>query len=190
MLKVYVAGAWVEQHQRARPMIAKLREAGVTITCDWTQAEGDVCACGHHRQRHAPFAEAEIDILRPQRETCCADCACPTFNGIGVGGDSKLTDEARKKYALADLQGVLDAEVVWLLAPNTQSAWGSWWELGAATCAQILRKSNAFSRVGPAIIVSGPKNKRTIFTELADCLLDSDADAFDAVLSINNARRA
>lgn len=27
-MRIYIAGAWVEQHQRARPMIAKVREAG------------------------------------------------------------------------------------------------------------------------------------------------------------------
>lgn len=42
-MKVYVAGAWVEQHQRARPMIAKLRAVGIEITCDWTIAEGTEC---------------------------------------------------------------------------------------------------------------------------------------------------
>jgi hypothetical protein len=41
MSRIYIAGAWVVQHQRARPMIAKVREAGLVVTCDWTVAEGD-----------------------------------------------------------------------------------------------------------------------------------------------------
>jgi hypothetical protein len=52
MTRVYVAGAWTEQHTRARPMIARLREAGAVITMDWTQAEGDLCACGHSKLVH------------------------------------------------------------------------------------------------------------------------------------------
>ena len=40
-MKFYVAGAFIEQHQRARPMMAKLREAGHQISHDWTQAEGE-----------------------------------------------------------------------------------------------------------------------------------------------------
>lgn len=64
ILRVYVAGAWVEQHQRARPMIAKLREAGVVITADWTVAEGERAGVGdsdlsaHVRQS---FATADLD---------------------------------------------------------------------------------------------------------------------------------
>ena len=38
-MRVYVAGAWVEQWERARPMIARLREAGIEITHDWTVVE-------------------------------------------------------------------------------------------------------------------------------------------------------
>ena len=55
--RFYVAGAWTEQHRRARPMIARLETAGLVCTCNWTQAEGDVCMCGHHRQQHAPMAD-------------------------------------------------------------------------------------------------------------------------------------
>lgn len=35
-MKIYIAGAWVEQHTRARPMIAAVRAAGLVVTCDWT----------------------------------------------------------------------------------------------------------------------------------------------------------
>jgi hypothetical protein len=142
-LKVYVAGAWVEQNERAKPMIARLQAAGVIVTHDWTAPNG--------------------------------------FVEDGVGGDSKLTDEARKKYALADLRGVFDAELVWLLAANSQGACGSWVELGAALTARMLRAN--MGPIEPFVIVSGPKNKRTIFTEIADRLFDTDAEALDAILA-------
>jgi hypothetical protein len=37
-VRVYVAGSSAERHERAKPVIAALREAGFTITHDWTQA--------------------------------------------------------------------------------------------------------------------------------------------------------
>lgn len=41
-MRVYVAGAWVERHERAVPTIRQLREAGITITHDWTVCENEV----------------------------------------------------------------------------------------------------------------------------------------------------
>lgn len=191
-LRVYVAGAWVEQHTRARPMIARLREAGCVITCDWTVAEGDVCACEHHRQKHAPYAKIRPDVHNPvgsswraEGSTRCEECGCPAFNGIGVGGDSALTVGARRKYALDDLDGVLSADVVLLLAANDKGACGSWVELGAALAARELlpQKTSAPPICRPYVIVAGPKNKRTIFTELADALVDSDEEGYRTVIS-------
>jgi hypothetical protein len=190
-VKIYVAGGWVEQHQRARPMIAKLRAAGVEITCDWTQAEGDVCECGHHRQEHQPFKQSS-NALANRWPTACAvmlsmgpvgdveECRCTTFNGIGSGGDSKLTAENRRKFARADLDGVLAADVVWLLAANDKGAAGSWVELGAALAAVELRPHPA----KPVVVVSGPKWNRTIFTELADSMWEDDEDALKLVLKM------
>ena len=190
-LKVYVASAWIEQHQRARPMIARLRAIGVEITCDWTQAEGDVCSCGHHRQEHAPYAVATApEIERATAYGCqTSGCGCTSFNGIGIGGDSKLTNESRRKYAEADLRGVLDADVVVLLAANSQGACGSWVEFGAALTARRLREERIVEGCGPTIdaratptlVVAGLKNRRTIFTELADHLVDTDDEAFAIV---------
>ena len=188
-MRIYIAGAWVEQHQRARPMIARVREAGLVVTCDWTQAEGDVCSCGHHRQEHGPFSVPDGYVAGTGTSTRCARCrdGCSAFNGIGIGGDSKLTDEARRTYAQLDLNGVLSADVFWLLASNTQGASGSWVELGAALASrQILRRevSDIY------IIVSGPKNKRTIFTELADRLFETDEEALVWVLAEHAIGRA
>ncbi|HXB28094.1 MAG TPA: hypothetical protein VNV25_25415 [Gemmatimonadaceae bacterium] len=178
-MKAYVAGAWVEQHQRSRPMIAKLREAGIEITCDWTQAEGDVCACGHHRSVHYNSGEGcKGDGLT------IAACSCLGFNGIGSGGDSLLTDADRRKYAQADLDGVLAADIVWLLAANDRGACGSWVELGAALVARQMRAGED-GGPWPLIVVSGPKCKWTIFTELADRLFETDEEALAYVVGLH-----
>lgn len=169
-MKIYIAGAWVEQHQRARPMIAAVRAAGLEVTCDWTVAEGDICACGKHRQQHVPFG----------------DGGCEAFNGIGSGGDNQLTAEQRRKYALADLKGVLDADIVWLLAANDKGACGSWVELGAALAIGQVR-SNIYGRspIDPITIVSGLKWQRTIFTELAHRTFESDGEALKFVIELH-----
>jgi hypothetical protein len=182
--RIYIAGAWVEQHRRARPMIAKVREAGIVVTHDWTVAEGDVCSCNHHRQRHAPYAGHDVDAAF-RNPTACADCGCETFNGIGPGSDSApLTPEQRRTYAQADLDGVLSADVVWLLAANDKGACGSWVEIGAAIVARDLAaRSGRFvaKSCPPMVIVSGAKNRRTIFTELADRLFDTDEHALQYI---------
>jgi hypothetical protein len=178
MIRVYVAGAWTEQHQRARPMMSKLREAGLTISHDWSQAEGDVCACGHGKSSHGP--EAAHDGWRSTTSTRCERylvgilrCPCEQFNGIGTGSDSKLTPEQRRTFAREDLDGVLSADVLWLLAANEKGACGSWVELGVA-----------FGRpLWPIVLVSGPKCRRTIFTELAT-MFDTDEEALAHVLAM------
>jgi len=177
LTSVYVCGAWTEQHFRARPMIAKLREAALTISHDWTQAEGDVCACGHPKSHHS-------DV--PVTGSYCCD-RCPGFNGIGVGGDSGLSPADRKRFAQADLDGVLSADIVWLLAANDKGACGGWVELGAALAAQECRRrqdelEGPPSGRGPLIIVSGPRRNRTIFTDLADVRFDDDEKALGYIL--------
>ena len=169
-LRVYVAGAWTEQHTRARPMIARLKEAGAVITMDWTQAEGDVCACGHAKSEHSIGMQG-----------CAHQCGCDRFNGIGVGSDSALTPEQRRTFAHQDLDGVLSADVVWLLAANGEGASGSWVELGAALAMRTWAVREAG---GMRIIVSGAKNKRTIFTEIADKLFHSDEEALAHIVGM------
>jgi len=192
MMRVYVAGAWVEQHQRARPMIAALRGSGlVEITCDWTQAEGDVCSCGCHRQQHAPLSDpgawrlvesTRCETMLPTGHVGDVErCACNAFNGIGAGGDSQLTAENRRKYAIADLKGVIAADLVWLLAANDRGASGSWVELGAALSLRDITVKT-LSGPRPKVVVSGPKWQRTIFTELADKTIERDDIALEYVL--------
>jgi hypothetical protein len=153
-MNVYVAGAWVEQWERARPMIARLREAGFAITHDWTVAE----------QRTRPDGT-------------------PLF-------DSDISPAERAMHARNDLDGVLRADVVLLLAANEKGACGSWVEMGAALAAREIRKVSMFGShlVPPVLIVCGEKNRRTIFTELADRLCATDDDGFAAVVALRSVR--
>lgn len=135
MIRVYVAGAWVEQRFRAKPMIAACQARAIQITHDWTAAEG----------------------------------------AIHGSSDADLTHVQRRQFAEEDLKGIRDADVLWLLAPETKGSCGAWVELGYALA---LRESNPFVVDGhPRIIVSGLMNKRSIFTELADRLFDTDEEA-------------
>jgi len=210
-MRIYVAGAWVEQHFRARPMMAALRERGVIITHDWSVPEGDVCECGHTRSQHA--GSGDRFSLPRDRPVCTVmlptGCSCVCFNGIGTGSDSKLTSEERRKHASDDLEGVLSADVLWLLAPNTKQSCGAWVELGAALAAHHLRsrlrevadhlrgelqgrppRPLREGEITPVIVVSGPKWDRAIFTELVHhhFMDDSMALSFIAELQQRSAK--
>ncbi len=67
-MKIYVAGAWIEKEQRAVPMIRQLRNAGITITHDWTV---DEVASTVQSDAHLPPGERQRraeDDLRGIRE--------------------------------------------------------------------------------------------------------------------------
>ena len=206
-MRIYVAGAWVEQHFRARPMMAALRERGVIITHDWSVPEGDVCECGHSKVEHVPGGGC-MNLMK-EDERCPLACSCKVFNGIGTGSDSKLTSEERRKHASDDLEGVLSADVLWLLAPNTKQSCGAWVELGAALAAHHLRsrlrevadhlrgelqgrppRPLREGEITPVIVVSGPKWDRAIFTELVHhhFMDDSMALSFIAELQQRSAK--
>jgi len=72
--------------------------------------------------------------------------------------DADFSDEERKAFADADINGITGADVVVLLLDETASS-GRWVELGYALC---LRVEGTMSGV-PRVIVSGG-GKRSIFT--------------------------
>jgi hypothetical protein len=157
-MKIYVAGAWIEQHQRARPMMARLRERGLTITHDWSQPEGKVCLCGLKRNEHG----------KNTRDASAGAHGCKGFNGCGPITDADVDDFTRTEHANLNLDGVLSANIVWQLAGN---GIGNWVELGAALTARRMRESGI-------IVVSGPIHRKTIFTSLADVCFATDEEAF------------
>lgn len=170
-LRIYISGSWVEQHTRARPMMAAVRQMGLTVTYDWTVPEGDVCACGDHVTMHAPPSEGA-------RPGICKACGCGGFNGIDQGSDADLTREYRIEHSGLELDAVYRADILWHLAPNTHGSAGSWVELGAALMLRRVRVDATDGTSGkPYIIVSGPKNRRSMFTERANILLPTDEEA-------------
>lgn len=140
MIRVYVAGAWVEQNYRAKPMIAAIKARSIVCTHDWTAAEG----------------------------------------AIHGSSDADLTHVQRRQFAEEDLKGIRGADVLWLLAPEAKGSCGAWVELGyALAMREFYRGFNLpeFRDDSTRVIVSGPKNKRSIFTELTDRLFDTDEEA-------------
>jgi Nucleoside 2-deoxyribosyltransferase len=91
----------------------------------------------------------------------------------GVTSDAELTPEERRAFAKADFDGVRNADVVWLLAPNEKGACGAWVELGIALGSGI-----------GIIYVSGLKAKRSIFTELAMLACSTDEEAFQHITQL------
>lgn len=89
-------------------------------------------------------------------------------------GDEFIPGKRRAQFAKNDINGVLDADVFWLLVPNNQSL-GAWVELGAALSKSIIIG-------GIDIITSGPW--RSIFMDLADMKFVTDDDAFNYILSL------
>ena len=81
--------------------------------------------------------------------------------------DKNMPPEERKRRAFSDIVGVRNADIVWLLAPKERGSSGAWTEFGAAL---------ALNKV---TVVSGTNCRRTIFTELATKLFESDEDAFE-----------
>jgi hypothetical protein len=154
-MRVYVAGAWIEQHERARPVMEKLRAAGFVITQDWTRpkpAEGEK---GHP--------------------------------------DAKLTKEDRQRYAGENLQGVLSADLVMVLTPNTDTSYGVWTEMGMAIAhRQWLQRVQRFVPGHPqslTVIAAGPAAVKSIFTELADIVCPTDDDAVEWALGLKTDER-
>lgn len=81
-------------------------------------------------------ASAEIDAIEPRIARLRAAWAEITHDWVAdvrAAGTANvgLTTDQRKRYAQTDLNGILRAEVVWLLVPSTLSK-GCWIELGIA----------------------------------------------------------
>lgn len=96
-------------------------------------------------------------------EITCDWLAAIAAEGIANEG---LDEAKRRRYAVADYDGVFRADIIWVLAPNAHST-GSWAELGYA---QGLRSDQV-------ILVSGLARHRCIFASLATQEFDTDESA-------------
>lgn len=93
-----------------------------------------------------------------------------------------LKDYEKRAFARADLRGVQEASLLWLLAPaSTSTSVGAWIELGYA-----LRGAGDFPDLAPGrkkIVVSPAVSDRCIFALLPSVIeFASDEEAFRAIL--------
>jgi hypothetical protein len=108
-----------------------------------------------------------MDRLRKAGITVSHDwVAC--INEVGSANPAGATDADRAQWAWEDLRGVKNADILWVLWPETPSA-GACVELGYAI------------RGGQRIIISG-NHKTSIFTTSGECY-DTDYEALAEVLS-------
>jgi hypothetical protein len=124
-----------------------------------------------------PGASSEIDMIEKQNAALMAAGWTITFDWTAsvrkAGGGSPDDKDVRRSAALADLEGILAADVVWVSQPDERStSTGVWIELGYAL-AKREYKNGAF---GPKIIVSGPSRK-CIFSDLADYRFETHEEA-------------
>jgi hypothetical protein len=131
--------------------------------------------------------ETLMDKLQVSGWTITFDWTVPVRE---VGNASPDDPEIRRSAALADLQGVADANVVWLVQPDaTSTSTGAWVELGAAiTRREIYRMIAAAGTYdwniplkNVVIVVSG-SSKKCIFSDLADYRYESNDDALDFIV--------
>jgi hypothetical protein len=91
----------------------------------------------------------------------------------GPGGELTMPLEEQQKHALADVQGVLAADLVWIIAPETGGC-GCWFEMG-------LAYGDVDGGVPRRIVVSGPR--RTIFTSLVGHFTTHE-EAFEVIKTL------
>lgn len=85
---------------------------------------------------------------------------------VGSANPRDATDDMRQAWAEQDLDGVAEADVLWLLMPEREG-FGAAVELGYAIAG------------GADIVISGP-HQRSIFTVYADRVYPTDLDALKA----------
>lgn len=98
-----------------------------------------------------------------------------------VGNASPDDPEIRRRAALADLEGVLTARVLWLVQPDaTSTSTGAWVELGSAITKRVLAEK--FDGIGPVSVVASGSSRKCIFSDLADYRFQSHEDALEFIV--------
>ncbi len=136
-------------------------------------------------------ASAQIELIEKYRDMLRAAGWIITFDWAAkvreVGNASPDDPEIRRGAALADLKGVADASVLWLVQPDaTSTSTGAWVELGAAiTRREIYRKCVRDwdeASVQDVIVVASGSSKKCIFSDLADYRFQSHDDALEYIV--------
>ncbi len=127
-------------------------------------------------------ASSEIDLIEKQNAQLVEAGWAVTFDWTvpvrKAGSGSPDDKDIRRSAALADLEGVLAADVVWISQPEGSStSTGVWVELGYA----LAKREYRGGAHGPKIVVSGTSMK-CIFSDLADFRFMSHEDALDFII--------
>lgn len=195
----------IADHKAADEQAAHARAAGQAFTPDWDRMQGEAFAEAARTTRAEPRepapplrvyvagASKEIDRCRAAMDYVREIGGVITCDWIAeierVGSaNDGLTQEQRRESAEADLCGVMEADVFWLLAPDNTST-GAWVELGTALVAREVWRANDAVQHPTVIIVSGPGSKRSIFAALADLETPSDITAMRRVAELAKERQ-
>jgi hypothetical protein len=134
-------------------------------------------------------AESDIAKLKKAGWTITFDW---TVEVRKAGGNASPDDlKVRREAAIADLNGVAIANVLWLAQPDGSStSTGAWVELGYALAMRetsINRRAH-LARVPieslvplPVIVVSG-SSRKCIFSDLCDARFESHDDALEFII--------
>jgi nucleoside 2-deoxyribosyltransferase len=113
-----------------------------------------------------------MQLLRDAGITVTLDWVAIIDGEDGGVSNEGLSTERRRELAKADLQGVADADIVWLIVPNNFSA-GAWVELGYAF------------GLGKSVIASG-NYERSIFTSHCVVEFRSHDDALAWLIDLDD----
>lgn len=95
--------------------------------------------------------------------------------------DGNAPGDVGKEHALADMQGVLNADAMLLLTGSDHAkGCGCWIELGIALAERRFRHDVSCGRL--LVVIAGPQRERTIFSRLADKLVDTDLEGVSYLL--------
>jgi hypothetical protein len=88
---------------------------------------------------------------------------------VGTANPREASQSARREWAVDDLSGVVDADLVWFLAPEAAPARGAYFEIGYAW------------GMGIDVVVSGD-TRQSIFCAVGE-EFDDDLAAYEYILS-------
>ncbi len=89
---------------------------------------------------------------------------------VGAANPRDVSVEQRREWALADLEGVEAADVVWFLAPEHGPARGAFYEIAHANA------------IGLQVVVSGKNHACSIFTALCAAECETDEEGLGLIL--------
>lgn len=163
--RIYIAGGFLEKDLISSYM-RRLEETGLfQITCDWTKAEA----------AKKPTFEVCNEVVEPGVSTCTRVHQHEGAHWASAS-DADLTDDEQKKFATADLCGVINAKVVWHIVAGYKGSRGAYVELGYALA---LSATGEGVHAPMYVIASGADVRKTIFHSLCASTFPEHEQAFE-----------